>query len=332
MKLKSFQKYFRPLLAVLLLYFLFRSGLLKFDQLKVSLQNPVVIFSGLALLLVQFLFFTLRWQKIVEIFHSLTYRQALRLNLIGQFFNFFIPSGVGGDIVKALEMSKMVGLPKKKTFTLIALDRALGLFAMICYALIFLLLEYSQNPTSDIQKFVYVSTLMFIVASCGLLGSKYILRFLHKLQPDHLATDPKLSFSQKVIASLKTLMEGFQSSLKIRTLSWVFSTSLVAQVLSISFIYVVVRQFTESPPSFLIFFPLACFAFMASAIPVTPGGIGFGQVAFYTIFSVIDKDVANSVVIGVSLMQFFQLIYSLPGAYLFMTSRKKYESQLISES
>lgn len=332
MKLKSFQKYLRPLIAILLLVFLFKSGLLKFDQLKTSLANPVIIFSGLGLLFLQFLFFTLRWQKIVDIFHSITYPQALRLNLIGQFFNFFIPSGVGGDIVKALEMSKMAGLPKKKTFTLIALDRAFGLYAMICFSLIFLLLEYSQNPTPEIQKFLYVSALMFVVATTGLTGSKFIHGYLSHIQPEHHADDPKMTFGQKVIASLKTLMEGFQSAFRARTLAWVFGTSFLAQLLSISFIYIVVKQFTVTPPSFLIFFPLACFAFMASAIPVTPGGIGFGQVAFSVIFSVIDKDVANSVVVAVSLMQFFQLIYSLPGAYLFLTSRKKYESQLISET
>jgi uncharacterized membrane protein YbhN (UPF0104 family) len=97
----------------------------------------------------------------------------------------------------------------------------------------------------------------------------------------------------------------------------------LAQLLSIFFIYYVVSQLSPTSPSFLLFFPLVTFGFIAMTIPLTPGSIGVGQMAFYLIFKTIDEQTAQSAIIAISLMQFFNLILSLPGGYYFFRGSDK---------
>ena len=94
---------------------------------------------------------------------------------------------------------------------------------------------------------------------------------------------------------------------------------------SIIFLYHVAKE--QAPNAihnvpFMLFFPLACFAFMASSIPITPGGIGLGQASFYYIFAQFDKTVAEQLVIGVSLYQLFCLATGFLGGFFYLTSHR----------
>jgi uncharacterized protein (TIRG00374 family) len=310
------KKLIRPLIAIILLALLFRSGLIKVDQLKSSLQNTRLLLAGFVLIGFQFLFFAYRWKIIVDIYHTVAFSKILKLNLISQFFNTFIPGGVGGDLVKAIELSKSENIPKQKTISTIVIDRVIGLYCMILFSTLFLSLEMNQLP--EIKKFFYVSLIMLIISSVGLFFLSQIVKLCK-------AITKNISFSivRKVIEGLETLNDGFRSVRKIKPMLQMILLSLIAQLLAIYFLHLVVASTTPDTPSFLVFFPLACFAFMASAIPITPGGIGFGQAAFYFIFSIYSKDTANAATIGVSLMQLFILLFSLPGAYFFTKIPKK---------
>ena len=79
----------------------------------------------------------------------------------------------------------------------------------------------------------------------------------------------------------------------------------------------IVRALDVPTPSFLVFFALSCFGFLASAIPITPAGIGVGQAAFYFLFSTLNKDLGNAAVTAVSILQIFTLSYALIGGLLF---------------
>lgn len=131
----------------------------------------------------------------------------------------------------------------------------------------------------------------------------------------------------KFISNIKDTISSFFRFLDIvvqaRTLTRFITLSFTAQLLSILFLYVVVCSLTVTSLSFTLFFPLACFAFMAMAIPITPGGIGYGQAAFYFIFKSFGNDVAEAAIVGISIMQLFYLFLSLPGGYFFMRSARR---------
>ncbi len=304
------KKLIRPAVAIILLLLLFRTGLIKMDQLKSSVQNTQLMISGFFLIGIQLIFFMLRWQIIVNFYKKIAFQKIFKLNLISQFFNIFIPGGVGGDIVKALELSNSEKIPKQSTIATVVIDRILGLYCMILFSTLFLLIEINQPV--DIKKYFYTSLVMLIAATFGLLFLNRIISILK-----FFTQKIKSKVALKMIEVLESIFTGLKSASNLKTLSAVILLSFLAQVFSISFIYLVVQSIVHDAPSLFLFFPLACFAFMASSIPITPGGIGFGQAAFYFIFSAFGKDTANAVVIGISLLQLFNLIFSLPGAYYF---------------
>ncbi len=304
------KKLIRPAVAIILLVLLFRTGLIKIDQLKSSVQNFQLMISGFFLIGIQLIFFMLRWKTIVDFYKKISFQKIFKLNLISQFFNIFIPGGVGGDIVKALELSNSEKIPKQSTIATVVVDRILGLYCMILFSTLFLLIEIDQPV--DIKKYFYTSLVMLIAATFGLLFLNRIISILK-----FFTVKIQSTVILKIIAALESIFAGLKSATNLKTLSTVILLSFLAQVFSISFMYLVVHSIVPDAPSLFLFFPLACFAFMASSIPITPGGIGFGQAAFYFIFSIFSKDTANAVVIGISLLQLFNLIFSLPGAYFF---------------
>lgn len=305
------KKLIRPLIAILFLGLILKMGFIKLDQLNTSIHNIQLMTSGFILIGLQVLLFAYRWKIIVNIYKRLSYFKILKLNLISQFFNVFIPGGIGGDVVKAIELSKRENIKKNKTLTTIFVDRALGLYCMIAFSTIFLMLAPREN--FDLNTYFLTSLFMLIAATVGLVFIEKIslyLKTISVLNRFHIIT--------KIIHGLETIAESIKSVFQFKTLMEIAGISLIAQLLAISFLYIVLISIVPQPPPFVLFFPLACFAFMASAIPITPGGIGFGQAAFYFIFKIFSPEVANAVVVGISLMQLFNILFSLPGIYFFI--------------
>jgi uncharacterized membrane protein YbhN (UPF0104 family) len=57
--------------------------------------------------------------------------------MIGIFYNFFIPGGVGGDAYKGVLMNKKFQWSLKKIYKLLILDRLIGFGVIICLILVF---------------------------------------------------------------------------------------------------------------------------------------------------------------------------------------------------
>ena len=317
------KKYIRILISFVLIAIVVRMGLVKVDDVFSSLKNPVIVLSGLICLSLQAVVFALRWRTIVNTHlkqsqsHEYKIPTAIKHNLIGQFFNFFIPSGVGGDLVKAYTVSKDESITKHNTFSLVTVDRVLGLFSMILFSTIFLFIEYLKGLPENLTYFLHISLGLLSIACLGLITIYNSQNIILKLKP---------VANQKIVKAFIHFLEHTQMNMRLCLQNNVFfkiiSISFLAQILSISFLYFVAQNQTRQDISLLQFIPLACFAFMSSAVPLTPAGIGVGQAAFYFIFSFINTPIALAVTTGISLMQFFQLLISLPGGYFFLTNKQ----------
>ena len=73
----------------------------------------------------------------------ISFKKNFTLYLIGLFYNFFIPGGIGGDAYKSFLMNKKFDWKLSKVVKLILLDRMIGLGVLCCilvglYELIFL--------------------------------------------------------------------------------------------------------------------------------------------------------------------------------------------------
>ena len=64
-------------------------------------------------------------------------KENIKLYMIGIFYNFFIPGGVGGDAYKGVLMNKKFQWSLKKIYKLLILDRLIGFGVIICLILVF---------------------------------------------------------------------------------------------------------------------------------------------------------------------------------------------------
>jgi len=309
--------YIRIALATLMLFLLYRSGFLQVEKIQSSLNNPTVIISGFAIFILQFLMFTARWKLVTSLIQKITFPLALKLHLVGQFFNTFVPGGVGGDVVKAIELSSATRQPKRNTIALTLLDRVVGLYSLILFSFIFLSIEM-HNLSEGNHKYLMTSAGLFVIAGLCILLRKRIRTLFY-----NLTQNIKNAFIVNLRESLLYFFDYLDQLISTGKLKYFILISLFAQFLSILFLYIVVTSLVEVPPPYILFFPLACFAFMAMAIPITPGGIGLGQAAFFFIFKSFGDPTAEAAIVGVSLLQLFYIVLSLPGGYYFIKAPHK---------
>lgn len=310
--MRILNKIWRPLLALLLLFFLIKKGPFDLNQLKFILGQPKIIVLGLCIFLGQIFIWSYRWKLFVDLVTYVKFYKTIQLTLVGMFFNFFIPGGVGGDIVKAIELSKNKTTSRSKALSTVMSDRIFGLFAMITLSTAFLALDYLKAPSDFIFKIGLSSFLIFAGMTSALLFLPYIFSLISKVL---VSKDSKiLKTLEKLINSLHFTFTTFKNT-KIQSKSFLAST--ISQFLAIFYLYSVVSALGVPPPSFLVFFSLCCFGFVASALPIMPGGIGVGQYAFYFLFSNINEEVGKASITAITTLQIFTLLYALVGGLIF---------------
>jgi uncharacterized membrane protein YbhN (UPF0104 family) len=89
-----------------------------------------------------------------------------RLYLLGLFYNFILPGGIGGDGYKIYILHKSYKLPAKKVFWAIMFDRLSGLWAigLITVGLIFLIPQIDIHISIPLGIFVAASAIYYFVA------------------------------------------------------------------------------------------------------------------------------------------------------------------------
>ena len=306
------KKIWRPLLALALLLILIKKGPFDLNQLKFVFGQPKIILLGILIFFGQILIWSYRWKLFVNLFTPIPFFKVMQLTLVGMFFNFFIPGGVGGDIVKAIELSKNKSTSRSKALSTVMSDRIFGLFAMIALATIFLAVDYVQTPTDFILKIGLSSAFIFSGMTVALLFLPFIFKMISQTL---VQKDSKiLRTIEKLVNSLNFTFITFRNK-KIQAKSFIASS--VSQFLAIYFLYTVVMALGVTPPSFMLFFSLCCFGFVASALPIMPGGVGVGQYAFYFLFVNVSEEVGKASITAITTLQIFTLLYALVGGLIF---------------
>lgn len=92
---------------------------------------PIAAILMVAILGLQFF----RWYLLVQaVGLPFTKRNALRLGLVGYFYNIFLPGSIGGDLVKAFFIARDHPTRKPVAVATVLIDRILGLFGLVLLA------------------------------------------------------------------------------------------------------------------------------------------------------------------------------------------------------
>jgi uncharacterized protein (TIRG00374 family) len=304
------------LFAVALIVYLVNSGNFSLQRLQTLLNlraiGPGVILMGLILFTASLRF------KVLSI-SNISIWQSFKLTLIGIFFNFFVPGGVGGDLVKGVMMKKSTEASGGEAAFVVILDRVLGLATMSALsvlAFLFVPHHLTQSSTVRLLAFILLGLFLSILIFLGLLVSSRVR--------DRLI----MGLSAKLPMWIRNKMEDFHFKQKQKSYNWsalirASLWSIVSQMTSIYFfIYLSSILLPDlSVPIFLFFFVVPV-GFMLTAVPISPGGVGVGQAAFLYLFQRALNIETDFGAISVSGFQFYQLIWGLLGAYFFIFLKK----------
>lgn len=132
-----------------------------------QVANPLWIMTALLMIILSLFLRASRWQVLLTGLGAIiSYWRLVELYFIGNFFNAFLLSGMGGDVVRAFEATKDVSAENAAGTVII--DRLTGLLTTFALAL----LALPFRPASFPDRWFW---LLLLVASGGLLGGYLLL-------------------------------------------------------------------------------------------------------------------------------------------------------------
>lgn len=284
---------------------LIKKGMVEVDRLKI-LADPTILAVGFSLIALNTLFLAWRWHVLLKFYQFLiSYYDALRLYLIGFFFNFALPGAVSGDLVKAYYLSKSQPNQKLKSALSVLIDRILGLYSLLIMSFFSsVYVFYSSNMDAPVTKLIESSWIVLALATIGLgmlfsvpLSKAPIIKNIPKLS-SLLNSLYELGKSPKVILSSMAL-------------------SILGQMLTMYFFYWI-SGFFGFQVSFWTCLFCVPLGFIVMAVPISPAGIGVGQLAFYSLFESLEKGSGDAGSLAITSFQAFQLVWTLVGGYFYV--------------
>lgn len=267
-----------------------------------SKLSPMYVFGALGFYFVAQLISAVRWHITG---HALklpgTRWFYIRLYFMGMFFNLFLPTGMGGDVVKSYKL----GNHHKKhgaAACSILIERGLGLVAMLTLGAVSTFFVEPVLP----QIFVW---LVRLVALGGLLGVCIAPSVIGVAS----SVIPKLNGFQDLIL-------GFYES-KLRVLK-VFGLSLVIQLLSAGLVWVAVRAL-GLPVSTVFCVTAYTVSALAVLLPAI-NGLGVREAGLVGLFSLMNVPAESAIAVGLIIFC-SQALVSLLGLYPLFTKELKVE-------
>jgi glycosyltransferase 2 family protein len=296
--------------------------------LKTALANPVqwLPFLAAATLLGSAALLTFyRWWILVRALGmEFSIGSAMRLGLVGFYFNTILPGGVGGDIVKA------VGIAREQTRRALAVstvlfDRAVGLWALVWLVALSgaacrLLAASDDNllttnaGVATIVRTCWLITIGSVAAwwALGLMSE----RRSHRLAA-RLATVPKAG---------RFLSECWRATWLYRKHPWVvivtLAMSIGVHVLNVLAYYFAARVFlppsqAENLPRLAGNFLVVPVGMAVQAFFPTPGGVGGSEYGFGKLYGLLGKPEALGVLASLS-QRVLQWILGLIGYLVYL--------------
>jgi len=304
--------------SVGLIFWLVQSGKLNFKAL-LNLLQPQYLALAAVLVGANMYLTSERWRMLLQTQgHHIPSWPAFKFTMIGIFFNFAVPGGVGGDLVKAFYFAKDFPEQKMTAATSVLMDRVLGLYAMIAMALFAMIFDYQTVQSNESLRLLWTLILVLFVCATlglGLVFSKKIYdgghfkKLLQKL-PLHDQTT-------KIYESLHMYGRNYKYLLSS------IAISLIAQTFSILFMILAGYASGANDVAWGTYFLVAPLGFMATAIPVSPAGVGVGQAAFYFLFNVYTGHPSDLGPTTITALQVAQFIFGLLGAFFYMQRKER---------
>lgn len=209
-------------------------------------------------------------------------KEAFQLTVMGYFFNNFMPTAVGGDIIKAY-VASLKNKQRLKSYASVMMDRFIGLYTFLVVAAVALFIDKGRVESPIVRPLVFILILIgavgFIVAT-----NNRIAELLEKL----FQKMKMIQFGKK-LSEVLGIIQDYRN--RKRIVLEAFVVSLISQ----TFYFLVIYMFflaLGSPVSigniFLIM-PVVTFISMVPSL----GGLGVREGAIVALFMpIVGKEIA----------------------------------------
>lgn len=221
--------------------------------------------------------------------------QLLRLYYIGMFFNLFLPTGFGGDVVRAAELGSS-GVSRPTAAATVLLDRMLGIVALFAVAIVAAPFAIGLVPANLLWTGVTLSVVGCFAGALVLQGRLFavVLTWAERL----LGRFP-------LVLKLITSLRKFNDAVALvgrepRTLGAAFGVSLVFNLLLI-LMHIVLSQALslQIPPlAYAIIVPLTSILLLVPSI----AGIGLREVSLVGMLALFDANLEASAALGFAVL------------------------------
>ena len=288
-----------------LLFWVMRDDVRSMWQTVVSGDMRFIV-VGLVLIMVNVSMLAYRF-KIIFLGEDLkiTMKEAFQLTVVGYFFNNFMPTAVGGDIIKAYYAAH--GSDERiKAYASVFMDRFIGLYTFLVVAAIALAVDRGRFHLDAVR------TLVFILIAVGLAGfviatNRRIARFVGQS-----FKGLKMFRLGEKLGALYNIVHDYRNRVGVVLRS--FAISIFAQSIYFSVVYLFFLSLGRevSIGNIFLIMPVVTFVSMIPSL----GGLGVREGAFVALFaSLTGKETA----FAVSLMLLFGLfMISVVGGVVYL--------------
>lgn len=270
---------------------------------------PALVLAALALHVGGYILRAYKWQVLlVSRGMQVPYRTLLGYYFVGNFFSNFLPTAVGGDVVRAVDIARRTGRPVDSA-TSIFVERLTGFVALTAIGAVFTALNLSTLGDTPLLPALALLALaeaaaVVLLLSLGTLAHSRLLRAV-----------PNLGGWRRIASKLADALAAYRHSRG--ALLWSMALSLIFQVSWIYTAYLAALAIGLSLPfwSFLVFVPAID---VLTLVPISLNGLGLregGFVFFYVTFLKITPEEAASLALLVFLLR---LVVSTVGGLVYL--------------
>ena len=242
-----------------------------------------------------------------------SFSRALRIVLVGMFFNLFLIGATGGDIIKIFLIIREAPLKKAGAHLSVFIDRMVGLLALAVISAVMILCHWDALISHDFTRLVVITVAIILGGSLGFILVAWLVDRLH------LTTRlPQwLPARAKIVEAASAFAEYARSG---KSVTYAFLLSLPAHFLFFSTFYFGAKAFSAG----LDLSNLFCVSPIVStvtALPISVGGAGLREALFIKILGGL-YSTPESIATLISLSGFMMTVFwSLVGGAIYLLYR-----------
>jgi hypothetical protein len=272
--------------------------------------SPAWLAGGLGLYLVMILLSAWRWRLLLDAQHvSIPAGHLVNSYLVATFFNNFLPSNIGGDVVRIRDTARQAG-SKTLATTVVLMDRGLGLLGLLSISAIGASVAAAAGRRAPVLASMLWLALAggLTVSAAAVLLPRAVARLLSPLQLIHQ------EWVEERIGRLTGALTKFRSA--PGALVTCLLGAVLVQAVLVGFYVTIVRSMSI-PISAWHLAVIVPISFVVQMAPVSLNGFGVREATFTYYFSRIDLPIESALVVsfmGAGLI----ILFSLSGAVAYL--------------